>query len=204
MFTLKSFIAEEAVFVDDVSEHKPIVIAPGRFNPPHRGHKLMIDTLIKLGHELKAKPVVIIIDSGKYGDKNPLTGDQRRKYLHMMYPMVDILIAKNPYDAVAQLATEEHDGEKYVPVGGVSGSDRADNYKKMIGRIFGPEVEKKYVSKVLTRDPDAEGDVAGASATKARDAATNGDLAKFRSVTGFEGKESEELMNAVRRGMGVE
>ena len=199
MFNLKTFI-NEGVLIDDTTDFKPIVIAPGRFNPPHRGHKLMIDTLIKLGRELNAEPVILIIDSGKYGPKNPLTGEVRKQFLQKMFPKVRIEIAPNAYEAVAKLG----DPEKLIPVGGVSGSDRADNYKKMIGRIFGDEAEKNYKAKVLARDPDAEEDVAGASATKARQAAVDGDLAKFRALTGFSGEESKNLMNLVRKGMGVE
>ena len=200
MFTLQSYIAEAEKEPIDVSGHEPVVIAPGRFNPPHMGHKLMIDKLIQLGKRLGAKPVVVIVDSGKYDARNPLPGEVRQQYLQKMFPMVDFVIKKNPYFAVYDLHAERNQ----VPVGGVTGADRADSYKKMVGRIFGPEVENNYQAEVLHRDPDAEGDVAGASATKAREAAANNDEAAFRAITGLGHEDAVQLMAQVRKGMGVE
>ena len=204
MFSFKTFIAE-ATIVDDVSGHNPVVIAPGRFNPPHRGHRAMIEKLIKLGIELHAEPIVLIIDSGKYGPKNPLPGSVREKYLKKMFPNVRYIVAKNPYEAVAQLANpEEENVPKFVPVGGVTGSDRAKSYKDMIGRMFGPKAEEKYKAVILHRDPDAEDDVAGVSATKVREAALKGDIGKFRAMTGLKGKDADELMTLVQKGMEAE
>ena len=195
---LTQFLNEDVI---DVSGFEPIVIAPGRFNPPHRGHQLMINRLVDLGRQLRAKPIVIIVDSGKYSEKNPLTGEVRLHYLQKMFPElgIDFVIAKNPYDAVAELS--EH---RKVPIGGITGADRADSYKKMVGRIFGPEVEDRYQAEILHRDPDAEEDIAGASATKAREAAANNNEAAFRAITGFEHRDAVDLMQQIRRGMGVE
>lgn len=197
MLNISNFVSEAEDF-GDVSKFGKIVIAPGRFNPPHRGHKLMIDKLIALGKKLDAEPVVLVIDSGKYGPKNPLTGEVRKRYLSKMFPGVRIEIFKNPYDAVFQLA-DEH---KLVPVGGVTGADRGDSYKGMVGRIFDDEVKKNYKAEILHRDPDASDDVAGASATKAREAATANDVAKFRALTGLEDKEARDLMKQLVKGMG--
>ena len=186
--------------VEDVSGFSPVVISPGRFNPPHRGHQWMINKLIRLGEQLGARPVVVIVDSGKYGERNPLTGEVRLQYLRRMVPEagLDFVIAKNPYNAV-----EEMKGHGMVPVGGVTGADRADSYKRMIARIFGPEVGDRYQAEILHRDPDSEEDVAGASATKAREAAVADDEAAFRAVTGLGHEDAVDLMQQVRRGMGV-
>jgi len=184
----------------DTSNDQPVVIAPGRFNPPTRGHQLMIKELVALGQKLSAKPVIIVVDSGKYDERNPLPGTVRKEYLQKMFPAIDIHIARNPYEAVFNLHDQFHE----VPVGGVTGADRADNYKKMIGRIFGPEEMDRYEAKILHRDPDAEGDVAGVSGTKAREAAASGDEGAFRAMTGLDHKDAIELMALVRRGMGIE
>lgn len=197
MLDMIKLIGESTDF-DDVSDFTKIVISPGRFNPPHRGHKLMIDKLIALGKKLNAEPVVLVIDSGKYGPKNPLTGEIRKKYLSKMFPGVRVEIAKNPYDAVYDLA----DKHKMVPVGGVTGADRGKSYQAMVGRIFGDKVKEDYEAEVLHRDPDASDDVAGASATKAREAAKAGDVAKFRALTGLEDKEARDLIKQLVKGMG--
>lgn len=182
----------EATDFGDVSKFKKIVIAPGRFNPPHRGHKLMIDSLIELGEKLDAEPVVIIADSKKYGPRNPLTGDIRKKYLSKMFPGVRIEISRNPYDAVHEMAQKN----KELPVGGVTGSDRGAAYAKMVKKLFGT----KFQTKILHRDPDSK-DIAGVSSTKARQAAENDDVVKFRALTGLEDNEARALMKQLAKGM---
>jgi len=195
MKSLSEYLNEEVLPSEGLT---PVVIAPGRFNPPHKGHGMMINELIALGKQLNAKPIVIVVDSGKYGEKNPLTGDARKQVIEKMFNGIEVHVHKNPYEAV------EHIGQKHVPVGGVTGADRADSYKKMVGRIFGPDIEGKYEAKVLTRDPDAEGDISRISATKVREAARTSDIGTFRAMTGLEGQEAEDLMKAVKKGMGVE
>ncbi len=183
----------------DTTNDQPVVIAPGRFNPPTRGHHLMIRELVELGQRLNAKPVVIVVDSGKYNERNPLTGEVRKQVLQKMFPGIDIHIAKNPYEAVYDL----HDKHQEVPVGGVTGADRADSYKKMIGRIFGSAEEEQYQAKVLHRDPDSDNDVAGVSGTKAREAASRNDEGSFRAMTGLDHDDAVALMAQIRKGMGV-
>ena len=200
MNKLAEFIANENK-VKDFSEHTPIVIAPGRFNPPHRGHKLVIDKLVALGEKLDAQPVVLIIDSGKYGPKNPLTGEVRKTYLAKMFPEMRYEVYKNPYEAVADLA----ETEKLVPVGGVAGADRGSNYKGMVGRIFGEQIMNEYQSEVLYRDPDKDSDdIKGISATKARKAALEGNVAAFRAMTGLDDKDSRTLIKLLVDGMSTD
>jgi nicotinamide mononucleotide adenylyltransferase len=200
MKSLAQFI-KEADEIKDFSEHKPIVIAPGRFNPPHRGHKLVIDKLVALGEELGAQPVVLIIDSGKYGPKNPLKGEVRKKYLQKMFPEMRFEVYKNPYEAVDQLSEKE----QLIPVGGVAGEDRGNNYKGMVGRIFGEQIMNEYHSEVLHRDPDADiDDVKGISGTKAREAALEGDVPAFRAMTGLDDKDARDLMKQLVDGIGTD
>lgn len=184
-------------YTEDLSLMTPMVIAPGRFNPPHLGHKLIVDKLIALGEELNAEPVILIIDSGKTGPKNPLTGEVRKSFLSKMFPDIRMEAFKNPYDAVQQLALRE----KMIPVGGVTGADRGDSYKEMVGRVFGESVGDRYKSVVIHRNPDADNDIAGISATKARQAAVDGDVSKFRAMTGLEDEDARTLIDLLVKGM---
>lgn len=196
MFRLKEFIAESNVDISKVDTFKNVVISVGRFQPPHRGHRLMIDNLIKLGEQMNADPVIIVVDSGKYDARNPLSGSIRQQYLQKMYSNVEIITAKNPYLAVTEMAERGQ-----LPVGGITGADRADSYKKMIGRIFGPVIEEQFNAQTLHRDPDSNDDIAGVSATKVREAVINEDEGAFRALTGFEHEDAMELMELVRQGM---
>lgn len=193
----ETFLKEQTDFSsDDLKKMKPVVISPGRFNPPHLGHKLVVGNLVKLGKKLNAKPIVIIVDSGKRDERNPLSGDVRKEYLSKMFPQLHIVVAKNPYEAVAIMGEEGS-----VPVGGVTGSDRADSYKKMVGRIFGSDVENKYVTSILHRDPDA-GDVKGISASKVRAAAKAEDVTRVRAMTGLNHDDGVRLTKLLIKGMG--
>lgn len=200
---MKSFIqfVAESDEIKDFSEHKPIVIAPGRFNPPHRGHKLVIDKLVALGEKLEAQPVVLVIDSEKYGPKNPLTGGVRKAYLQKMFPEMRFEVYKNPYDAVDSLSEQE----KLIPIGGVAGEDRGNSYKGMVGRIFNEQIMNEYQSEVLHRDLDADStDIAGISGTKAREAALQEDVPAFRAMTGLELNDARELMKLLVDGMNTD
>ena len=190
MLSINQLISEAADF-GDLSKFKKIVIAPGRFNPPHRGHKLMIDKLVEFARELNAEPVVIIADSKKYDSRNPLTGEVRKEYISKMFPSVRCEISRNPYDCVYDLASFQ----KQMPVGCVAGSDRGRAYEKMVKNIFGDEVEFK--TRILVRDPDSS-DIAGISSSKAREAARNGDVTKFRYLTGLDDTDANDLMDKIR------
>lgn len=182
----------------DASRYAPIVIAPGRFNPPHRGHKLIIDKLVALSEKLDAQPVVLIIDSGKYGPKNPLSGEVRKEYLQKMFPEIRFEVFKNAFEAVIELAQKD----RLVPIGGVAGRDRGNAYKGMISQIFGDDIGKRYLSEVIHRDPDSDSaDIKGISATRARQAATEGDVAAFKAMTGFADEEAKALMKLLVDGM---
>lgn len=196
--SFKQFLDEQDEQPLNYDNFDPIVIAPGRFNPPHRGHNLLIDTLKKLAEKYNAEPYVFVIDSGKYGEKNPLDGETRKKYLQMMYPDMNFMVFPNAFEAVATMASDY----QKVPVGGVSGSDRADSYKKIVGRIFDEQAKEHYDAEVLQRDPDAS-DIAGISATKVRQAAADGDVAKFKSMIDLPDEQTEQLYRKVREGMGV-
>ena len=181
----------------DLSSFKPAVIAPGRFNPPHRGHKLVIDKLVALSEKLNAEPVVLIIDSGKYSSKNPLSGDVRKQYLQKMFPEMRFEVFENAFEAVVQLAEDY----QLIPIGGVASQDRGNSYKAMISQIFGKGIGNTYLAEVLYRDVDSDVDIVGISGTKARQAAMEGDVAAFRAMTGFADDDARSLMKLLVDGM---
>ena len=83
---------------------KVCVFAAGRFEPPTIGHKAMIDLIIKTaGNPANAYIVVSTAGNPKEGDtpfpnaeeklKNPLTSEEKIKYLQEMYPGVNFVSA---------------------------------------------------------------------------------------------------------------
>ena len=65
---------------------KSIVIVPlGRFNPPHKEHENMVNAVIALAKKTNSDARIFVsrtVDK----KKNPLTAQEKIKYLRKMYP----------------------------------------------------------------------------------------------------------------------
>ena len=148
---------------------KRVVLAPGRFQPPHGGHEAMIKQLVSFGRKRKAEPVIVVVSGSSQSDKNPLPGGIRIQALQTVFKGMKVLEAKNPFDATEQLFRRG-----MVPVGIVAGSDRANDYKRLGDFYQIPD----FKTEALKRDPDAEG-IASFSATRVRERVAEGDLEGF-------------------------
>jgi hypothetical protein len=84
----------------------------------------------------------------------------------------------------------------------VVGSDRVKEFKVRWLPYANELFDKTGIISAGTRDPDAEG-ISGMSATKAREAARQNDIGKFRAATGWGGEIARKMMRAVQEGMGV-
>lgn len=181
----------------NMSDCEPIVVFPARCNPPTIGHRHSIRSLKSLSKRLNATPVVLIVDTGKYGARNPLPGDIRQQYLEKVFPDVKYFVSKNSYVGIYDL----YKCQNMLTIGDVCGSDREGQYKKIAVRIFGSELEEIYCSNVIERN-DTEG-LSGISATMARRAADENDFPEFKRITGFDTNTARKLMIQVRLGIGV-
>ncbi len=166
---------EEAVSKDfdfsspETAGFKRVVMAPGRFQPPHGGHEAMIKQLVSFGRKMKAEPVILVVSGSKQSDKNPLAGGVRVQALRSVFKGMMVIEAKNPFAAVEELYKK-----KMVPVGIVAGSDRASDYKR-VGDFY---QISDFKTDALKRDPDAEG-IASFSATRVRERVADNDLEGF-------------------------
>lgn len=137
-----------------------VVFTYGRFNPPHLGHKMMIEEMMK--HN---KKVVVVVSHSQDKKKNPLAVADKIKILKTWFPKLDVR-ASSKNMSIAKIA--ENFAEDSVMV---VGEDRAKAFE------FIP-VQKRPVS----RPPGAP------SATKARNAAKTGNIATFKNLTGYNNK----------------
>jgi len=174
---------------------KEVVFSPGRFQPVHAGHEDMIRELIQFAKKKKAEPVIVVVAGSKVSEKNPLSGESRRRYLQGAFKGIRIIVADNPYKA-----TEAMFDQGMKPVGIVAGSDRVKQYK-VVGAFYNID---GFDVKGLTRDPEAEGS-ASFSATKVREAAASGDLDAFSKMMPKRMSTSaiSQMYKEVRKGMGV-
>ena len=180
-----------------------VVFTFGRFQPPHIGHALLINNVLRLAKDLKADHYVVISascnDDGKkkkwigtpaYAkqrtertftscakNENPLKIDRKLHYLQRMFPTVRFLCAdefgSNMFAVLGHLKDAG-----YTQFTGAFGSDRAIEMTKTFARVDeNAAADRKLGINVVSigeRDDKAD-DVTGASATKMREAAVRGE-----------------------------
>jgi len=134
-----------------------VVFTYGRFNPPHLGHKMMIEEMLKMN-----KKVVVVVSHSQNKNKNPLSVSDKVKILKTWFPNLDIR-ASSRNASIAKIA-ENFDEDSVMIVG----ENRSNAFK------FIP-VKKRIVS----RPPGTP------SATKAREAARKDNIVTFKKLTGY-------------------
>ena len=184
---------------------KKIVFTFGRFNPPTIGHKLLVDKVKKEAKKLKADYKIFASPSWDK-KKNPLSFKDKlkimRKVLRNIHLGADSTV-RNPFHALKQLSDEG-----YEDVTMVVGSDRVAEFKKSVPKYVGADKDFKFSKfKVVSageRDPDAEG-VQGMSASKMRNAATNGNLDAFRLglPKNISEKDAKTIFRTLQKSMGI-
>ena len=91
-----------------------VVFTYGRFNPPHLGHKMMIEEVINKASKMNKIPVVVV--SHSYGNKsNPLSVEDKTRILKRWFPQLTVLSSSKNL-SLAKIA--ENFDEKSVMVVG--------------------------------------------------------------------------------------
>ena len=138
-----------------------VVFTYGRFNPPHLGHKMMIEEVISKAKKMNKIPLVIV--SHSYGNRtNPLPVSDKIRILKRWFPELTVLSSSKNL-SLAKLS-ENFDKKSIMVVG--------ENRKNAFSFL-------PFNRQALKR-PNA-----APSATKARAAAVNGNKEVFKSLTGY-------------------
>ena len=182
------------------NQHRSVAITFGRFNPPTIGHQKLLNQVKKVSSNYR-----IYTSHTQDKKKNPLSSASKVSYMKKMFPVHASKIMYN-----TSLKTIIHvlkDLEKnYEEVALIVGSDRVREMRTLIEKYNNKEYSFKSLKVVSAgqRDPDAEG-VGGMSASKMRTAAQKEDFKSFRQgiSKNLDDKETRNLMNEVRRGMGL-
>ena len=189
------------LFEDSV---KHVTFCFGRMNPPTIGHKQVLDTMKAQGGDMK-----VFVSQTQDKKKNPLDYVTKIEFIKEMFAeYANDVVEDSSLNTVVKTASYLHD-QGYTAATFVAGSDRLEDMKKLLTDYNGVEGKSHgyYKFEVLDfvssgeREDGAEG-VAGVSASGARAAAANGDLAAFKEATGA-GELAEPLYTAVRKGMGI-
>ena len=140
---------------------KSVVFTYGRFNPPHKGHRLMIEQVIETARRTNKTPVVVV--SHSHGNaKNPLPVENKVRILRRWFPGVTILTSAKDR-SIAKIAQNFNKNSIMVVGANRQNSFKFLNFKKV----------------AVSRTPGA------VSATMARAAALAGNARAFKNMTGY-------------------
>ena len=197
----------DATKPDERDTKNPHVLAFGRMNPPTIGHGALVDKVKELASANKAKHTVVLSHS-QDPEKNPLSAEQKIKHAKRFFPNTNIEAASDSEPTFIHHAKKLHkQGVDHLIM--VGGSDRVDEYKKILDKYNGPGKDFNFkridVVSAGERDPDAEG-VAGMSASKMRAHAMGRNFREFKKgiPSHVHPEHAKELYNEVRKGMHID
>lgn len=189
-----------------VDDNKHAAFVFGRMNPPTIGHEQLINTAAQAA---KGGDYYIFTSQTQDSKSNPLDYTTKIKFLSAMFPQHSKHIVANRELKTIMKVAEWLYNQGYRSVTFVAGSDRLDNFKKLLTDYNGIDTGTTYFKfkdinfiSSGAREDGAEG-LAGVSASIARQAAVKGNKEAFAQATGA-GKLVDPLYNAVRQGMNVE
>ena len=179
-----------------------MVFAYGRFNPPTIGHAKLMREVITQARKNGANNAVYASASTDKR-KNPLDQKTKIKFMKKMFPQNKILPAGGTQRTFMEVL--KFYDKMYGEIIMVAGSDRIAEFQRIADNYNGKDYNYKSIKVVSSgeRDPDAEG-VTGMSASKMREMAKNNDFRTFKTgLTNLNDRDSKQLFNAVKKGMGI-
>lgn len=177
------------------AEGKTAVAAFGRMNPPTIGHEKLVDAI-------KSQPGdhYLFLSQTQKPKDNPLPFDVKLKFAKRFFPGVNVghPDVRTPMHMMKML-----ESLGYTDVIYVAGSDRVDQFDKLLNDYNGKEYSFNSIKVISAgeRDPDADG-AEGMSASKMRAAAADDDFESFEQGVPKPDL-AQDLYNAVRQGMGL-
>ena len=180
-------------------EHSTAAFVFGRFNPPTIGHKKLYDKLASV-----SDVHFVFVSPTPDNKKNPLSRNQKIAIIDAQFPeMADRIINDTSIRTIIDVMKFlETAGHKNVTM--VAGSDRVSAFEDLLNKYNGKEYTFDTINVVSagTRDPDAD-TLEGVSASKAREAAVQGDFDGFATM--FAGSEDtkRKIYNTLRQAMGI-
>ena len=179
----------------------PAVFTFGRFNPPTIGHGKLLDKVASVRPDAK---YYVFVSHTQDAKKNPLDYETKISFLKRQFGKHTNEIVQNEgirtiIDVMQYLEQQGHDGVIMV-----AGSDRVKSFNDLLQKYNGQEYnfDKIIVTSAGERDPDSEG-VEGASASKARQAASQGNMAAFAKMIQGPDQIVKDMYTSVRLGMGM-
>jgi hypothetical protein len=181
-----------------------LTVAFGRFNPPTTGHEKLLDTVAKSSDD---GDYVIVPSRSQDKKKNPLDPDTKVSVMRQMFPQHSERIVNDPANRTIFDVLKKAHMDGYANVRIIGGADRVKEFENLAGNYNGKlyQFDNVEVRSAGERDPDAEDNVTGMSASKQRKAAAEGDFKTFAKgvPSTMNQKQAKELYNMIRSGMNI-
>jgi hypothetical protein len=185
---------------------KLVVFTFGRMNPFTNGHyhlaQVMEKTASKFPTIYKSR---IYLSHTQNSTKDPLSYNDKIKYAKDSLVYYDkIQVTKSKARTVIEVA-KELESEGFTDIILVVGSDRVQEFKKLLQKYNGKDYTFNSIKVVSAgeRDPDAD-DITGMSASKVRALAVKGDFEEFKKgIPPILPRKVKELYDKIRKAMGV-
>ena len=165
----------------------------GRFNPPHIGHKKLLDAV---GDGL------VFISHTYDKNKNPLMPKEKVGFMRQMFPQhaKKIIYNESAKTIIDIMKLLQKEGHKNVTM--IVGDDRVQAFQNLLNQYNGKEYkfDSIKVESAGVRDPDAEG-VTGVSASKVRQAAASNDYNAFKKMVPGDDNLVKALFQATRENL---
>ena len=203
---MKNNITKFSVYEAAPLTEKKVVFTFGRFNPPTTGHEKLID---KVKSVAGSDDYRIYPSQSQNQKKDPLPYAKKLAYMRKMFPKHkrSIAVDKNPKPAIDVATSLYNAGYRDVTM--VVGSDRVKEFETLLKKYNGIKARHGMYKfdniKVVSagdRDPDAEG-VSGMSASKMRQAASDGNVNAFLDGVPKGFRDGKQLYRDVRKNMGI-
>ena len=200
---IKNTFAESLFNTLVESSADTIVYAFGRFQPPTKGHQLVVNAVTEIAKQHKCG-YVIYVSRTQDKKKNPLPINSKMAYLQEMFPGVHFVAASDEARTFIEAAKVLNG--KYRNLIMVAGSDRVPTFKETLEKYNGVEYNYDSINVISSgaRDPDAD-DVTGVKATDVRQAAVDGDFDAFKNnlPAGTSDQTAERLMKELQSLIGA-
>ena len=185
------------------------VFAFGRFNPPTIGHQKLIEKVQSMTKQVNGKGYIFLSHT-QNPKKDPLSFQEKQAYITSQVNDPDLQIGSADVKTIIQ-ALQKIQAQGRTRVIMIAGDDRVMEFQKFLNQYNGNpdkqgnipyKFDDVQVVSAGQRDPDAD-DIAGVSASKARDWALKGQEHEFSKIV-MGGVNGKVLYDKIQDALGVQ
>ena len=185
------------------------VFAFGRFNPPTIGHQKLIEKVQSMARQVNGKGFIFLTHT-QNNNKDPLSFQEKQAYIRSQITDPNLEIGDPAVKTIIQ-ALQKIQSQGRTRVIMIAGDDRVMEFQQFLNQYNGNpdqqgnipyKFDDVQVVSAGQRDPDAD-DIAGVSASKAREWALKGQEHEFSKIV-MGGVNGKVLYDKIQDALGVQ